>query len=244
MFWRCGSNYWIISPLSCWINLDATPTSNFQPIRLLDPSCRYKFTYLMANSADLGQLASEEANWSGSSLFAMDGLSGFSRIRINIYIYFFFYRFSFLFFCFTTCHAIFAVLFVLQKYVKIPRKCHTHEAQPSRGTKRRTDEELNIAYSKQSSLPTAVAIRGMLNHNFVDCKFPNCMGEMGQKIYHHLGFLLYNILHHCQGVFKIWRLALIACEKYVMDFLWERKLNGQKREWQAWRCWFYLTQYN
>ena len=24
---------------------DATPTSNFQPVRLLDPGCQYKFTY-------------------------------------------------------------------------------------------------------------------------------------------------------------------------------------------------------
>ena len=31
---------------------DATPTSNCQPIRLLDPGCCYKFTCLMANSAD------------------------------------------------------------------------------------------------------------------------------------------------------------------------------------------------
>ena len=28
------------------------PTSNFQPIRLLNPHCCYRFTYLMANSAD------------------------------------------------------------------------------------------------------------------------------------------------------------------------------------------------
>ena len=35
------------------------PTSNFQPIRLLDPD---KITYLMANSADPDQMASEEAN--------------------------------------------------------------------------------------------------------------------------------------------------------------------------------------
>ena len=33
-------------------------TSNFQPIRLLDLDCCYKFTYLMANSADPDQLAS------------------------------------------------------------------------------------------------------------------------------------------------------------------------------------------
>ena len=35
-----------------------TPTSNFQPVRLLDPNCCYKFTYLMANGADPDQLAS------------------------------------------------------------------------------------------------------------------------------------------------------------------------------------------
>ena len=29
--------------------------------------------YLMANSADQDQLASEEANWSGSTLFAKEG---------------------------------------------------------------------------------------------------------------------------------------------------------------------------
>ena len=39
----------------------------------------------MANSADPGQLASEEANWSGSTLFAKQGVSGFSRTRVNIY---------------------------------------------------------------------------------------------------------------------------------------------------------------
>ena len=54
-------------------NLDAMHTSNFQPIRLLDPDCWYKFTYLMANSADPDQLASSEANWSGSTLFAKAG---------------------------------------------------------------------------------------------------------------------------------------------------------------------------
>ena len=48
------------------------PPSNFQPIRLLDPDCCYKFTYLMANSADPDQLASS-ANWSGSTLFAKAG---------------------------------------------------------------------------------------------------------------------------------------------------------------------------
>ena len=36
----------------------------------------------MTNSADPDQLASSEANWSGSTLFAK-GLSGFSRTRVN-----------------------------------------------------------------------------------------------------------------------------------------------------------------
>ena len=44
------------------LNKEATPISNFQPIRLLDPDCCYKFIYIMANSADPDQLASEEAN--------------------------------------------------------------------------------------------------------------------------------------------------------------------------------------
>ena len=37
----------------------------------------------MANSADPNQLASSEANWSGSTLFAKQGISGFSRTRVN-----------------------------------------------------------------------------------------------------------------------------------------------------------------
>ena len=45
----------------------------FQPIKLFDLACCYKFTYLMANSADPDQLASSEANWSGSTLFAKAG---------------------------------------------------------------------------------------------------------------------------------------------------------------------------
>ena len=50
-------------PLSCWINQDATPTSNFQPIRLLDLNCCYKFIYLMTISADPDQLASSNLIW-------------------------------------------------------------------------------------------------------------------------------------------------------------------------------------
>ena len=57
--------------------------SNFQPIRLLDPDCCYRFASLMANSADPDQLASSEANWSGSTLFAKQGTSRFSRTRVN-----------------------------------------------------------------------------------------------------------------------------------------------------------------
>ena len=37
----------------------------------------------MANSADPDQLASSEANWSGSTLFAKKDLSGFSRTRVK-----------------------------------------------------------------------------------------------------------------------------------------------------------------
>ena len=56
------------------------PTSNFQPIRFLDPDCCYKFTYLMANSADPDQLA-----WFGSTLFVKAGYIRFSRTRVKPY---------------------------------------------------------------------------------------------------------------------------------------------------------------
>ena len=49
------------------------PISNFQPIRLIDLGCLYKFTYFVTNSANPDQLASEEANWSRSTLFAKAG---------------------------------------------------------------------------------------------------------------------------------------------------------------------------
>ena len=38
---------------------------------------------MIANSADPDQLASSEANWSGSTLFAKQGISGFSRTRVR-----------------------------------------------------------------------------------------------------------------------------------------------------------------
>ena len=49
------------------------PISNFQPIRLIDLGGLYKFSYLVPNSADPDQLASSEANWSGSTLFVKAG---------------------------------------------------------------------------------------------------------------------------------------------------------------------------
>ena len=75
-------------PLPCWINQEAPPTSNFQPIRLLDPGCWYKFTNKMTNSADPDQLASSEANWSRSTLLDVhclqrQGISRFSKTRVN-----------------------------------------------------------------------------------------------------------------------------------------------------------------
>ena len=42
----------------------------------------------MANSADPDQLASSEANWSGSTLFAKIGHVMFSKKRVNVMIYF------------------------------------------------------------------------------------------------------------------------------------------------------------
>ena len=37
----------------------------------------------MVNSADPDQLASSEANWSGSTMFAKQDISGFSRTMVN-----------------------------------------------------------------------------------------------------------------------------------------------------------------
>ena len=42
----------------------------------------------MANSADPDQLASSEANWSGSTLFAKQGISRFSRTRVSMALQF------------------------------------------------------------------------------------------------------------------------------------------------------------
>ena len=65
----------------CWINYYATPTSNFQSIRLLDQGCWYK--YLMTNSADPDQLASEPTDLDLHCL-QRQCISWFSRTRVNI----------------------------------------------------------------------------------------------------------------------------------------------------------------
>ena len=67
------NTYSVYSLTLVLLNKDAMPTSKFQLIRLLNLDCCYKFIYLMANSADPDQLASSEANWSGSTLFAKAG---------------------------------------------------------------------------------------------------------------------------------------------------------------------------
>ena len=66
----CINKLWglVFSKLPCWINCDAMPASNCQPVVLLAPGCWYKFTYLMTNNADPDQLASEEANSSVCTL--------------------------------------------------------------------------------------------------------------------------------------------------------------------------------
>ena len=45
-----------------------------------------QFTFLMTNSADPDQLASEEVNWSGSALFAKTGHVVFSKRKVNTVI--------------------------------------------------------------------------------------------------------------------------------------------------------------
>ena len=62
------------------------PTSNFQPIRLLDPDCCYKFPFSIANSADPDQLVLWKPTDLGSTLFAKAGYHGFSRTRENLLI--------------------------------------------------------------------------------------------------------------------------------------------------------------
>ena len=49
------------------------PATSWSPVGQRIRATWYKFTYLMANSADPDQLASLEANWSGSTLSAKAG---------------------------------------------------------------------------------------------------------------------------------------------------------------------------
>ena len=71
-------------PLTCWINSNATPTPSFQPIRLLDSGCWYKFTYLMKNSTDQDQLASKEKPTDlDLHCLKRQDISGVSRTRVN-----------------------------------------------------------------------------------------------------------------------------------------------------------------
>ena len=57
------------------------PTTDFQPIRLLDPDCSYN---LMANNADPDQLASSEPTDLDLHCLQRQGISGFSRTRVTI----------------------------------------------------------------------------------------------------------------------------------------------------------------
>ena len=50
----------------------------FSPNQITWSGCWYTFTYWMTNSADPDQLASSEANWSGSTLFAK---AGYIRVK-------------------------------------------------------------------------------------------------------------------------------------------------------------------
>ena len=59
------------------------PTSNFQLIRLLDPGCCYKFTYLMANSADPDLQKPTDLDLHS---LQRQGISGLSRTRVKALI--------------------------------------------------------------------------------------------------------------------------------------------------------------
>ena len=68
--WPFYQVYSVTLTLDIWINIDVVPTSNFHPIRILVPGCWHEFKYWLDNSEDQDQLASSEANWSGSTLLA------------------------------------------------------------------------------------------------------------------------------------------------------------------------------
>ena len=54
------------------------PSTNFQPIRLFDPSCAYKFKYLMPSSADPDQKPTDL----DLHCLQRQGISGLSRTKV------------------------------------------------------------------------------------------------------------------------------------------------------------------
>ena len=59
------------------------PLLIFSQSDYLDLGCWYKFTYLLTNSVDPDQLASLEANWFGSALFAKRGHFQIQQAQLN-----------------------------------------------------------------------------------------------------------------------------------------------------------------
>ena len=64
-------------------NLISHSQSDYQPIRLHHIMFLFKFTNWMTNSVDPDQIASSEAIWSGSTLFAKVGVAMNSRIWVK-----------------------------------------------------------------------------------------------------------------------------------------------------------------
>ena len=59
------------------------PTSNFQPIRLLDPNCWYKFTYLWQTVQIQISLLLQKSTDLDLHCLQRQGISGFSKTRVN-----------------------------------------------------------------------------------------------------------------------------------------------------------------
>ena len=57
------------------------------------------------------------------------------------------------------------------KYIKIPRKCHSHEAQPSRDTRRRRDEEQTMTIQTPNMKPPT----------HTELQQRNRLGKVGRK---------------------------------------------------------------
>ena len=72
-----------LNPLSCWIYLCTTLLPNFCPVNLQHCSYKYVFSISVENSVDPDQLASEEASWSGFTVFSKSDKSRFSRRNVN-----------------------------------------------------------------------------------------------------------------------------------------------------------------